>query len=91
VMHDQVMRDGTAPMPNRAFQTPSDADMASPGRPVVGGMEDGSDGGAEEDDGLFAGGEDESDGDEGMESVEVPEAPSMNGIKRKLVEEDDYD
>ena len=36
---------------------------------------------------------DGSDGDEAMESVEVPDVtdPNVNGIKRKLVEDEDYD
>jgi transcription initiation factor TFIID subunit 9B len=57
----------------------------------------GGDEGSEEEDGLFAGGEeddededDESGADENMEEVQVG-APSTNGVKRKLVEEEDYD
>lgn len=86
---DHEMHDGT--IGGRAFHTPPDADMVSPSGPPLGPMDDGSDGGADDDDGLFAGGDDDSEGDEGMESVEVPEVPNANGIKRKLVEEDDYD
>ena len=57
-------------------QTPADVDMTG-----VGGDE-GSDN--DDADGLF-GEEEEESGDEAMEDVAV------NGIKRKLVEEDDYD
>ena len=43
----------------------------------------------EDDDALFGGGDDE---DEGMEEVVAPGAgPATNGVKRKLVEDDDYD
>lgn len=73
----------------RPFRTPSDTDMASPSAGAPPAADEGSDGALDEDDGLFAGGDDESDGDDVMESVEVPEVP--NGIKRKLVEEEDYD
>ncbi|KAI5125031.1 hypothetical protein M0805_007455 [Coniferiporia weirii] len=77
----------------RQFATPSDADMASPG-PVVSAAvahDEGSDIAQDDDDGLF--GDDDSEGDDAMESVEVPDVqdPNANGIKRKLVEEDDYD
>ncbi|KAM5534881.1 hypothetical protein V8D89_011436 [Ganoderma adspersum] len=72
--------------------TPSDVDMLTPGGALP---EEGSDG--EEDDGLFAGGdeEEEDSGDEAMEDV-TASAPaagdtSANGVKRKLVEEEDYD
>ena len=55
--------------------------------------EDASD--AEEDDGLFAGGdeEEEESGDEAMEDVTASGAgdAATNGVKRKLVEEEDYD
>ena len=50
---------------------------------------------AEEDDGLFAGGdeEEEESGDEAMEDVTASGAgdAATNGVKRKLVEEEDYD
>ena len=81
----------------RAVTEQSDADMASPGAvgmgqgPVVSAAagDEGSEGGRE-DDGLF--GDEESEGDDAMESVEVPDVnANPNGIKRKLVEEDDYD
>ncbi|KAJ3485014.1 hypothetical protein NLI96_g5246 [Meripilus lineatus] len=68
-----------------APHTPSDVDMMTP---AVVAQEEPSD--AEEEDGLFAGGdEDDESGDEAME-VAVP-PPETNGLKRKLVEEDDYD
>lgn len=61
----------------------------------VGGV--GGEDGSDEEDGLFAGGEDEDEDDEdesgveeAMEEVQM-DAPSTNGVKRKLVEEEDYD
>ncbi|KAL5527610.1 hypothetical protein ACEPAG_6411 [Sanghuangporus baumii] len=76
--------------------TPSDADadMASPPGPIIPTAhpgEEGSDAGQDDENGLF--GDDDSDADEAMESVEVPDVtnPNVNGIKRKLVEEEDYD
>lgn len=78
----------------RSMTEASDADMASPRLgpgPIVSavGGDEASEGG-QDDDGLF--GDDESDGDDAMESVEVPDVnANPNGIKRKLVEEDDYD
>lgn len=91
--------------PVSAVHTPSDVDMigveeALGGRSSgVGGVGLGISGvqaipqeaeeGSEEEDGLFAGGDDEeSGGEEGLE--EVP-TPAPNGVKRKLVEDDDYD
>ncbi|TBU32002.1 transcription initiation factor IID, 31kD subunit-domain-containing protein [Dichomitus squalens] len=73
-----------------AAHTPSDVDMLTPGgAPPDEGSE------VEEDDGLFAGGdeEEEESGDEAMEDVTASGAgeASTNGVKRKLVEEDDYD
>ncbi|KAA1466268.1 TFIID-31kDa-domain-containing protein [Dentipellis sp. KUC8613] len=48
--------------------------------------------GSDEDDGLFAGGDDESGAEEGMEEVTAAAGEaSVNGVKRKLVEEEDYD
>jgi transcription initiation factor TFIID subunit 9B len=46
--------------------------------------------GSDEDDGLFAGGE-ESGADEPMEEVTTATEEQADGLKRKLVEEDDYD
>ena len=57
-------------------QTPADVDMAGTGG------DEGSDN--DDADGLF-GEEEEESGDEAMEDV------AANGVKRKLVEEDDYD
>jgi transcription initiation factor TFIID subunit 9B len=78
-----------APFPISAIATPSDIDMF--GTPAAGtstqGMDEGSDAG-EEEDGLFAGGDDEEESD-GMEEVQT--APDSGEVKRKLVEEDDYD
>ena len=79
--------------PIRAAQTPSeDVDMMTPG---PGAGEEASD--AEEDDGLFVGGdEEEESGDEPMEEVSTSGnaaagGATVNGVKRKLVEEEDYD
>lgn len=86
-----------APFPISAIQTPSDMDMiGTPGAAGVGVNSsnvdmDGSEN--EEEDGLFAGGDDEEESD-AMEEVQTAlgaSEPSTNGIKRKLVEEDDYD
>jgi len=70
--------------------TPSDADIM--GTPAGRHAEDASD---EEDDGLFAGGDEDdgSNGDEAMEDVLATSQPDgqVNGLKRKLVEEEDYD
>ncbi|KAH9947321.1 transcription initiation factor IID, 31kD subunit-domain-containing protein [Amylocystis lapponica] len=79
--------DASVPPPTMgALQTPSDVDMMTPG-PVV--AEEGSE--AEEEDGLFAGGdEEEESADEPMDEVSAA-APAVNGVKRKLVEEEDYD
>ncbi|CCM03378.1 uncharacterized protein FIBRA_05508 [Fibroporia radiculosa] len=88
---DQTMNDATVPLPPIAgpLRTPSDVDMTTPGVAVP---EEGSD--AEDEDGLFAGGdeEEEESGDEPMEEIAPSEAvAAANGVKRKLVEEDDYD
>ncbi len=69
--------------------TPSDVDMLTPGAVPA---EEGSE--AEEDDGLFAGGdeEEEESADEAMEDVTASGGvDAANGMKRKLVEEEDYD
>ncbi|KAL4075997.1 transcription initiation factor IID, 31kD subunit-domain-containing protein [Scleroderma citrinum] len=75
--------------------TPTDVEMAAStpaSAPIVasGGADEGSDVGEEAD--LFGGtGDDEDDdgsaGDDAMEEVDEP----SNGVKRKLVEEEDYD
>jgi transcription initiation factor TFIID subunit 9B len=89
---DHVMRE-EAPFPISAIATPSDIDML--GTPAGNGArletEEGSDV-AEEEDGLFAGGDDEEEESDGMEEVRTTLGEtSTNGMKRKLVEEDDYD
>ncbi|KIK65427.1 hypothetical protein GYMLUDRAFT_38883, partial [Collybiopsis luxurians FD-317 M1] len=73
-----------APFPISAIHMPSEAD----GDTRMGG-ENGSDAG-EEDDGLFAGGDDEDS--DGMEEVQtaLDGDGANNGMKRKLVETDDY-
>ncbi|KIY49520.1 TFIID-31kDa-domain-containing protein, partial [Fistulina hepatica ATCC 64428] len=71
------------PFPVSALATPSEMDIFTPARHNP-GVDEGSE--AEEDDGLFAGGDDD-DSDAAMEEVQ----PAVNGVKRKLVEEDDYD
>jgi Transcription initiation factor IID, 31kD subunit len=64
-----------------AVSAPADVDMLGTGG------DDASEN--EEEDGLFAGGEEEEESD-AMEEV-TSTAPAENGIKRKLVEEEDYD
>ncbi|KAF4620028.1 hypothetical protein D9613_005503 [Agrocybe pediades] len=83
-----------APFPISAIATPSDIDMIGTPAGHAGRMEteEGSEGGEDEEDGLFAGGDDEEEESDGMEEVSTNVAePSANGVKRKLVEEDDYD
>jgi transcription initiation factor TFIID subunit 9B len=84
---DIVMRE-EAPFPISAIATPSDIDMIGGSAPEPGG-DDGSDA-AEEEDGLFAGGDDEEEESDAMEEVQTTSG-GTNGVKRKLVEEDDYD
>jgi transcription initiation factor TFIID subunit 9B len=73
--------------PVNALHTPSeDVDMVDSSAAVPNEVEEGSD----EDDGLFAGGE-ESGADEPMEDVTAGAEDQADGVKRKLVEEDDYD
>ena len=73
--------------PINAMHTPSeDVDMVDQSAAVPNEVEEGSD----EDDGLFAGGE-ESGADEPMEEVTAGAEDLADGTKRKLVEEDDYD
>ncbi|KAF8665633.1 hypothetical protein AX16_000088 [Volvariella volvacea WC 439] len=69
-----------APFPISAIATPSDIEMVAA---VANNVDDGSEG--EEEDGLFAGGDDDEDSD-AMEEVQTNGA-----MKRKLVEEEDYD
>jgi len=75
-----------APFPISAFAAPGDIEMM--GTPAA--KEEGSDAG-EEEDGLFAGGDDEEEESDGMEEVSTALGEPSNGVKRKLVEEDDYD
>jgi len=75
-----------APFPISAIATPSDIEMLGTPGAITGGQ--GGDEGSEDEDGLFAGGDDDEDSD-GMEEIQTTEA--SNGVKRKLVEEDDYD
>ena len=65
--------------------TPQDVEMLPPS---AGAAEEGSE---EEAGDLFSGGEEEEEsGDDAMD-VSVPAAEATNGVKRKLVEEEDYD
>ena len=90
--HQQAARIPTQLHAPAAPHTPSDVDMLTPGGIPA---EEGSE--AEEDDGLFAGGdeEEEESGDDAMEDVTASasagDAAAPNGVKRKLVEEEDYD
>ena len=72
--------------PVNAAPTPEDVEMGDTAAAVPNEVEEGSD----EDDGLFAGGE-ESGADEPMEEVTAAAEDQGDGAKRKLVEEDDYD
>ena len=77
----------TVANPVNAARTPSeDVEMADASAAVPNEVEEGSD----EDDGLFAGGE-ESGADEPMDEVTAATEDHADGVKRKLVEEDDYD
>jgi len=79
--------------PVSAMQTPSDIEML--GTPAQ-AADEGSDA-AEEEDGLFAGGDDEEEEEEDSGGDDHPMddgrtgTNGTGGIKRKLVEEDDYD
>ena len=86
--HSQaVVSPPSIPNPVNAVHTPSeDVDMVDNSAAVPNEVEEGSD----EDDGLFAGGE-ESGADEPMEEVMAGAEDQADGAKRKLVEEDDYD
>ena len=79
-----------APFPISAFAAPSDIDMIGPAsRMIRMETEEASEAAEEEEDGLFAGGDDEEEESEGMEEVSTTEPTTS--VKRKLVEEDDYD
>ncbi|GJE84941.1 TFIID-31kDa-domain-containing protein [Phanerochaete sordida] len=76
------------PAPVGALQSPSDVDMTTP---VVAAQEEASDG--EDAGGLFSGGEEEEEesGDEAMDTTAPAPEDASAGVKRKLVEEEDYD
>lgn len=83
----QAVTAASAVNPVNAVHSPSeDVEMADTSAVVANEVEEGSD----EDDGLFAGGE-ESGVDEPMEEVTTAAEDQTDGLKRKLVEEDDYD
>ena len=91
---EQPVREEAAPFPISAIATPSDIEML--GTPAGPGVrmetEEGSDAAEEEEDGLFAGGDDEEEESDAMEEVSTSLVDSANNaVKRKLVEEDDYD
>ncbi|KAJ6539192.1 transcription initiation factor IID, 31kD subunit-domain-containing protein [Mycena capillaripes] len=73
-----------APFPISAIDTSSDLRIGSQMA-----VDEGSDAG-EEEDGLFAGGDEEEEDSDGMEEVQTS-LEQTNGIKRKLEEDDDYD
>ncbi|TFK43365.1 transcription initiation factor IID, 31kD subunit-domain-containing protein [Crucibulum laeve] len=77
-----------APFPISAIATPSDIDMiGTPGGAPPGDTSD------VDEDGLFGdGGGDEEEESDGMEEIQTTLGDTAtNGLKRKLVEEDDYD
>ena len=81
---DHVMGDASPMPPAGMVQTPQDIEMVPP---VGGAAEEGSE---EEAGDLFSGGEEEEEsGDEAMDAA--PTTEPTNGVKRKLVEEEDYD
>ncbi|KAJ2916523.1 hypothetical protein MD484_g3935, partial [Candolleomyces efflorescens] len=75
------------PFPISAIATPSDVDMLGPS---AGSRQDADEGSEVDEEGLFGGGDDDEEESDGMEEVQTGSAPA-NGVKRKLVEEDDYD
>ncbi|KAH9482844.1 Transcription initiation factor TFIID subunit 9 [Psilocybe cubensis] len=87
---DQPMRE-EAPFPISAIATPADVDMLGTPSGMRMDQDEGSDAAEEEEDGLFAGGDDEDEESDGMEEVSTSLVEPSNGVKRKLVEEDDYD
>ncbi|KAJ7638643.1 transcription initiation factor IID, 31kD subunit-domain-containing protein [Roridomyces roridus] len=72
-----------APFPISAIDTSADIRIGSQAN-----ADEGSDAG-EEEDGLFAGRDEEEEDSDGMEEVQTSVQP--NGVKRKLEEDDDYD
>ncbi|KAH7903983.1 transcription initiation factor IID, 31kD subunit-domain-containing protein [Hygrophoropsis aurantiaca] len=94
---DADMEPAAIPLPGAGPVTPSDVEMTPVVAPVMAAApEENSD---EEADGLFgAGGDDEDDdddsaADDAMEEIQTSTSAEAvtNGIKRKLVEEEDYD
>lgn len=89
---DVAVRDD-APFPISAIATPADIHMIGSAGPIQVSYE-GSDV-AEEDEGLFAGGDDEEEESDGMEEVQAVsgsvQSKTSNGAERMLVEEEDYD
>ncbi|KAJ7179838.1 transcription initiation factor IID, 31kD subunit-domain-containing protein [Mycena crocata] len=73
-----------APFPISAIDTSSDLRLGSQMA-----VDEGSDAG-EEEDGLFAGGDEEEEDSDAMEEVQTS-LEQTNGVKRKLEEDDDYD
>ncbi|KAG8218804.1 transcription initiation factor IID, 31kD subunit-domain-containing protein [Butyriboletus roseoflavus] len=91
---DADMEPAAIPVTNAPI-TPTDVEMGGTPAPIIAGEapEEGSENGEEAD--LFGGGgddedEEESNADEAMEEVQTTSTPS-SGVKRKLVEEEDYD
>lgn len=92
---DADMEPAAIPLTNAPI-TPTDVEMGGTPAPIIAGdaPEEGSENGEEAD--LFGGGgdeeeeEEESNADEAMEEVQTTGTPS-SGVKRKLVEEEDYD
>lgn len=81
-----------APFPISAIATPSDIDMIStPAQGARMETEEASDGADDDEEGLFAGGDDDEEESDAMEEVSTALVENTNGVKRKLVEEDDYD
>ncbi|KAH7931389.1 TFIID-31kDa-domain-containing protein, partial [Leucogyrophana mollusca] len=91
---DADMEPAAIPSTGAGPITPSDIEMTPISAPIVAAAPD--DGSGEEADGLFgAGGDDEdedddSGADDAMEEVQTSTEVLTNGIKRKLVEEEDY-
>ena len=84
---DEQATQETVPPPMGAL-SPSDVDMMTP---VVAAPEEVSEG--EDANGLFSGGEEEEEesGDEAMDVTAPAGEDASAGVKRKLVEEEDYD
>ncbi|TCD66823.1 Transcription initiation factor TFIID subunit 9 [Steccherinum ochraceum] len=77
---------------SQSFAATQDVEMTGPPPEAGGAGDEPSE--AEDEDGLFAGGDEEEEEsvDEAMDvSTTAPDASAANGVKRKLVEEDDYD